>query len=905
MSQPQPEDPHAEAVRRIRAAKEIGQWWLDLGDLPLVRVPDEIVELRDQLTVLALGMRLLQVDGDEIKWEWDASRFGMIADIEPLAGLVALASLNLWGCDGLTTVEPLAGLVALASLNLSRCDGLTTVEPLAGLVALASLDLSYCSGLTTVEPLAGLVALTKLNLYHSRATAFSPLRELLPQLHELKVFGSRFPDLHPGVCGARYYDDALDSVRAYYAALGPDAKPDADVKVFVLGNGRAGKTKLVGRLRGRRFDEIPEGSTHGVTVESWEAPADWGLPHTVRLVLWDFGGQEIYHGTHALFVRGPAIYILVYADETENDDEIPDGGFVHRNRRLPYWFDYLRQEAGENGVVDGPVLLVQTQCDKSGEADRPPFEPSKETFPRLSPLIHVSSKTDDGLDLFFPRLKRAVKDLLKEHPQPPLPASWAAVRDDVRTMQHAGSPRTLTLDELTALCDHRGCGGDARVLRDALHLTGVVFYREGVFDDRIIVDQQWALEAVYTLFTRDHKFQRKIDGQYGRFTREDLELYFWTNYSVADQRTFLGFMEQCGVCFRAKPGYDDEYEGEYVFPDKLEPWGADHEQRYRRQLADDGGAAATAVFRLLHDGISRTFLAKIGSAAGDRATYWRYGCHFFDAATGGEALVRADGNEIQFQTWSGRADELLDTLLEVLKTVPSGAPPTITHRDGRPIPAPKEDRDDDRDDDRAPEKKIVASFGPKSVFLSYRHPHPDHPGSDRGRLLLRELHGLLTADGWVVRLDERELTDGDSISEFIDEVRACAYFVPVFCGRYLDSLYTLSELFTFREKFAHDGGAFADRTATVDYPESRISDDLMQAEYVLRCRTKFAPYFVAAGHGALAPRKYETAYYLKSWSERLSEVLALLTDRLNTPTAADVADRLYATHRRLHPDARR
>ncbi len=132
-------------------------------------------------------------------------------------------------------------------------------------------------------------------------------------------------------------------------------------------------------------------------------------------------------------------------------------------------------------------------------------------------------------------------------------------------------------------------------------------------------------------------------------------------------------------------------------------------------------------------------------------------------------------------------------------------------------------------------------------------------------------------------------------------MRRCGFLVPVFCGRYLDSRYTLSELFTFREKFAHDRQAFADRTVTVAYPESGIQNDLKQAEHVRKCRTKFAEYFQAAGDGSLAPRVYEQAYHLKSWSERLSEVLADLNDRLNTPTAQAIADRLNRVFARLHP----
>jgi hypothetical protein len=50
-----PKQAHAEAVRRIEAAAQSGQHWLDLGDLPLEEVPGEIAVLAGQLRELSLG----------------------------------------------------------------------------------------------------------------------------------------------------------------------------------------------------------------------------------------------------------------------------------------------------------------------------------------------------------------------------------------------------------------------------------------------------------------------------------------------------------------------------------------------------------------------------------------------------------------------------------------------------------------------------------------------------------------------------------------------------------------------------------------------------------------------------------------------------------------------------------
>jgi internalin A len=84
---------------------------------------------------------------------------------------------------------------------------------------------------------------------------------------------------------------------------------------MILGNGRVGKTQICRRLRGENFDEaVP--STHGIQVSSLGlAPQASDAPVTLKI--WDFGGQDIYHGTHALFLKSRAVFPLVWTPKLE------------------------------------------------------------------------------------------------------------------------------------------------------------------------------------------------------------------------------------------------------------------------------------------------------------------------------------------------------------------------------------------------------------------------------------------------------------------------------------------------------------------------------------------------------------------------------------------------------------
>jgi GTPase SAR1 family protein len=76
---------------------------------------------------------------------------------------------------------------------------------------------------------------------------------------------------------------------------------EAEVKVLFLGNGGVGKTQLCRWLRDLEFDpSVP--ITHGIQLSEMTFGLD-GFQEPVRLNLWDFGGQEIYHGSHALFLQ--------------------------------------------------------------------------------------------------------------------------------------------------------------------------------------------------------------------------------------------------------------------------------------------------------------------------------------------------------------------------------------------------------------------------------------------------------------------------------------------------------------------------------------------------------------------------------------------------------------------------
>ena len=62
--------------------------------------------------------------------------------------------------------------------------------------------------------------------------------------------------------------------------------------------------------------------------------------------------------------------------------------------------------------------------------------------------------------------------------------------------------RTITQEHFHRLCHNAGNVSSPKQLLHFLNNSGIVFYRDGLFQDRIVLDQGWALDAIYAIFNR-------------------------------------------------------------------------------------------------------------------------------------------------------------------------------------------------------------------------------------------------------------------------------------------------------------------------------------------------------------------------------------------------------------------
>ena len=154
-----------------------------------------------------------------------------------------------------------------------------------------------------LSPLIGLAKLEE--LISGNGLKLSALPEWFlkaPTIRKLCFHRTSIPVVPVEVLSAEANEDCLAKLRAHFLDEGDGVEPVVEVKLMVLGNARVGKTQSCRRLAKLPFQRASN-STHGVAIVPAPLPAGRGRDE-IALQMWDFGGQDIYHGTHALFMRG-------------------------------------------------------------------------------------------------------------------------------------------------------------------------------------------------------------------------------------------------------------------------------------------------------------------------------------------------------------------------------------------------------------------------------------------------------------------------------------------------------------------------------------------------------------------------------------------------------------------------
>ena len=440
-----------------------------------------------------------------------------------------------------------------------------------------------------------------------------------------------------------------------------------EIRVIVLGDGEAGKSHLIDRLLKLRLDSnsdsrIP-GFTGSTTPGIMMSHGSYELVggRRVRLNFWDFGGQEILHSMHRIFMTKQTMCVIVLNARSDTQDD-----------RARYWLRYLKSVSPEM-----PVLLVLNKTDENLNASLNENDLLR-LYPDATPVIPMSALKDDDQSIRDSVLhallaKVGMMDALKTK----MPPNWRKVKEELR----ASTAAYIREDEYEELCRRCGISTEDGLHKQLLNWFNImgISYRYDTEDrtgSYTILRPEWVTNAAYAIL-----FNRHQDIKNGIVPRKSLNalLKSTKNIQCVDQNSgyspdevdyVLQIMRRSQLAYPITSGTTGE---KYEFIPMLC-------QRNESEAVEEYTRDPNVIeFWFRFDYLPDTLLFYLmvnNFHALDQKHIWLTGARFIDKATGASAIIKRDENLLKLYVRSNRfyptPAQYRDTLRAKIRDVVEG-----------------------------------------------------------------------------------------------------------------------------------------------------------------------------------------------------------------------------------------
>ena len=427
-----------------------------------------------------------------------------VEDISNLTGLKSLTDLNLCSTK-VRDICALSQLKELRSLNLSNTK-IVDIKVLSDLHKLTSLNLKRTS-VSDISALSGLENLTTLDL---RELKLNAIPKFLFDLELDFIEDDRLSGQGIFIRGLKLKDQLIEIfsqdrslVRAYYSSQ--EKVPINECKVIFLGDPDVGKTYSIKRLlkNGEKLEKYDKNSTPGIEITVNSTTIE---DTDIVVNYWDFGGQEIQHAMHRLFLTERTLYVVFL--NAELDSLIPI------NDRAEYWLKNINSFA-----AGAPVLLVINKIDKNNS---PKFNEEgfkTEYDDQIKDVVRMSALMDEP-DVFLQELQGSINKIIKELSMASMmvPKSWRLLLNNLFDT----SKYYLTSDEFKDKCEFYHIEDYDRIHDSLLDLFQVIgasfnYYKNRSLGDFMLLNPKWLANAIYTIISNS-----KTAANNGVIEQEDL-----------------------------------------------------------------------------------------------------------------------------------------------------------------------------------------------------------------------------------------------------------------------------------------------------------------------------------------------------------------------------------------------
>ncbi|MDJ0735785.1 MAG: COR domain-containing protein [Nostocaceae cyanobacterium] len=411
-------------------------------------------------------------------------------------------------------------------LNLDSNQLKKLPESITQLSNLTMLSLAFNQLITIPESLTKLSNLTILDLSSNK---FKTLPEFITKLSNLTVLHlSNNPLETPPI---EIAEEGIEAIREYFRQIQQEGEDYIyEAKLLIVGESGSGKTTLAKTIENPNYQlQENEASTEGIDVSQWHFTMTNG--QDFRVNIWDFGGQEIYHGTHQFFLTKRSLYILV-ADTRKEDTD------------FYYWLNIVELQSDNS-----PLLILKNEKqDRKREINERAL---RGRFINLKETLATNLATKRGFTEILEKLKYHIITLPIVGST--LPRTWKNVREALEK-----DPRNyISLEEYFRICQENGFtqNQDKLQLSGYLHDLGVClhFQDDPILKHTVILKPEWGTDAVYKVLDND-----TVKNNFGEFNRNNLaDIWHEEKYAMM-QDQLLQLMMKFKLCYQI-PGRNDTY----------------------------------------------------------------------------------------------------------------------------------------------------------------------------------------------------------------------------------------------------------------------------------------------------------------------------------------------------------
>ncbi len=360
-------------------------------------------------------------------------------------------------------------------------------------------------------------------------------------------------------------------------------------KMVIVGQGGVGKSCLFDALRNKNFNSEKE-STHGMQIEEFilQHPIEKNVE--MKLKVWDFGGQDIYHATHQFYLTNNSLFILVWSTR-----------LGYKAGKLYYWLETIQALA-----PDSPVIIVSTHSEQRG-ADLPKKDITYR-FPKIQ-FFEVDNKTGLGIKELHDGITQTASEL--DNMGIERPESWVRATDEIRN----SDKNYISKKELFDIFFRVGIeSSEKENPADYLHELGEILYYadEAKLRNTIIIKPQWLSSYIAKVLDSS-----ELDRTAG-FLKKSLMNKLWKDLTPSMRLKFIILMQKFDLAYKV-----DDPDTVCLVVEKLKHEEADFVDRWNNF---DGYREITLVYddmSALPAGIPTWFIARTYRFT--TFTHWRLG----------------------------------------------------------------------------------------------------------------------------------------------------------------------------------------------------------------------------------------------------------------------------------------